>query len=44
MKPGGVRRLSIPYQLAYGEEGRPRSGIPAKATLIFEIEAVEPKK
>jgi peptidylprolyl isomerase len=43
MKPGGVRRLSIPYPLAYGEKGRPPT-IPAKATLIFEIEAFETKK
>lgn len=37
MKPGGVRRLYIPYEMAYGAEGRPPK-IPAKADLIFEIE------
>lgn len=37
MKAGGVRRLYIPYMLAYGEAGRaPR--IPPKADLVFEIE------
>jgi peptidylprolyl isomerase len=39
MKVGGKRRLFIPYQLAYGEAGRP--GIPAKSDLIFDIELVE---
>jgi peptidylprolyl isomerase len=38
MRIGGKRRLFIPYQLAYGEGGRP--GIPAKADLIFDIELV----
>jgi FKBP-type peptidyl-prolyl cis-trans isomerase len=42
MKPGGVRRLYIPYQLAYGEQGRPPA-IPAKADLVFEIEVMDPK-
>lgn len=37
MKVGGVRRLTIPYQLAYGPKGRPPT-IPAKADLIFSLE------
>jgi len=37
---GGMIELEIPYELAYGEEGRPPV-IPAKSTLHFIVELVE---
>jgi FKBP-type peptidyl-prolyl cis-trans isomerase len=41
MKVGGIRRLLIPADQAYGASPPPGSGIPANADLVFDIEVVK---
>ena len=43
MREGGIRRLSVPASLAYGDEGRD-DAIPPGADLIFEIELASVSK
>lgn len=40
MRQGERRRLVVPYDLAYGAEGRP-PGVPPYSTLVFEVELVD---
>ena len=39
MKAGGLRRLTIPPDMAYGSQGRGQ--IPGDATLVFDVELLE---
>jgi FKBP-type peptidyl-prolyl cis-trans isomerase len=42
MQVGGVRKLTIPSDMAYGNQGVP-GVIPGGATLLFEVELLEIK-
>lgn len=40
MKVGGIRRLIIPAEMAYGASS-PSSNIPANSDLVFDIDLIE---
>ncbi|MFY9232879.1 MAG: FKBP-type peptidyl-prolyl cis-trans isomerase [Fimbriimonadaceae bacterium] len=39
MKKGGIRKIEVPWQLAYGETGS--SNIPPKTDLLFELKLID---
>jgi FKBP-type peptidyl-prolyl cis-trans isomerase len=40
LKVGTKARIEIPSELAYGKEGLPGAGVPADATLVFDVEVL----
>lgn len=44
MCTGGQRIIYVPYALAYGTEGLPARGIPAKTDLIFDVHIIHISK
>ena len=38
LKAGSKATITVPPALAYGKAGLPGAGIPANATLVFEVQ------
>lgn len=41
MKAGGLRKIIVPGELAYGTRGNPAAGIPPNQVIVFEIDMLE---
>ena len=44
MQYGEKRMIQVPYKFAYGSDGLPHRGIPAKTDLIFDVELIQTSK
>ena len=41
MCEGEIRKLIVPPDMAYGDEGLPDTGLPGGQTVVYEVELVK---